>query len=282
MPPPNTTTTLPRIACFHGGGSNSTIFEIQCSFLSNLLSSSLILEFFDGPFLRSAGPGVLPAFEECAPFKSWFEPLSLPGAPPNATNPDKNDGSGYDGAGRDGIERVLGLMEERGREKGFGDECWVGVMGFSQGTRVAGGILLDQQRREKLKRENAALARRAVGDGIRVNFGVLCNGGGVPMDSEVGFSTLPPLFFSLCFKAGSVLTGLELDNPDTVIRIPTLHVHGYKDEFLQYSRDQLATFYDRDTAELYEINYHHAMPWVKAESEELARRVKELYNRTRS
>lgn len=88
-------------------------------------------------------------------------------------------------------------MEERGREKGFGDDCWVGVMGFSQGTRVAGGVLLDQQRREKLKRENAALARRAVGDGIRVNFGVLCNGGGVPMDSEVGFSTPPPLCFSL-------------------------------------------------------------------------------------
>lgn len=189
--PPQNTTTLPRIACFHGGGSNSTIFEIQCSFLSNLLSQSFTLEFFDGPFLRSAGPGVLPAFEDCAPFKSWFEPLSVPGAP-NATNPDRNDGSGYDSTGRDGIERVLGLMEERGREKGFGDECWVGVMGFSQGTRVAGGILLDQQRRERLKGENGALARRAVGEGIRVNFGVLCNGGGVPMDSEVGFSMFFP------------------------------------------------------------------------------------------
>lgn len=122
--------------------------------------------------------------------------MSRPGAP-NATNPDKNDGSGYDATGRDGVERVLGLMEARGREKGFGDECWVGVMGFSQGTRVAGGILLDQQRREKLKRENGALARRAVGEGIRVAFGVLCNGGGVPMDSEVGFSMFPPPFLSV-------------------------------------------------------------------------------------
>jgi pimeloyl-ACP methyl ester carboxylesterase len=72
-----------------------------------------------------------------------------------------------------------------------------------------------------------------------------------------------------------------LENPDIVIRIPTLHLHGLKDEFLPLGREQLANYYDTETASLYEINYHHAMPWVKAESEELAKRIKELYDRTK-
>jgi pimeloyl-ACP methyl ester carboxylesterase len=80
---------------------------------------------------------------------------------------------------------------------------------------------------------------------------------------------------------GADLTAAEMENPDTVIRIPTLHLHGLKDEFLPLGREQLANYYDTETASLYEINYHHAMPWVKAESEELAKRIKELYDKTK-
>ncbi|KAL4912722.1 serine hydrolase FSH [Aspergillus aurantiobrunneus] len=242
MPP------LPRIACFHGGGSNSTIFELQCSFLSSLLADTFVLEFFDGPFTRPAGPGVLPAFDGYAPYFSWFRP----GTDAQLSN---GNGAGYDDTGRDGIDRVLGLMRARAKEKGFGMEMWVGALGFSQGTRVVGGLLLDQQRR-------AAVGERAgAGEGVELRFGVLCNGGGAPMESKAA---------------------LGLDQPDTVVRIPTLHLHGLKDEFLVFGRDQLAKFYDPETAKLYEINYHHAMPWVKAESEELARLFKELYNKTRA
>ncbi|KAL6231080.1 hypothetical protein BDW75DRAFT_221119 [Aspergillus navahoensis] len=240
---------LPRIACFHGSGSNAAIFEIQCSFLSTLVSKQFSLEFFNGPFPRSAGPGVLPAFADYGPYKSWFEPDS---------DNSKADGSGYDASGRDGIERVLGLMEERAREKGFSNEEWVGVLGFSQGTRVASGLLLNQQRWERVEKEGKG--KRSVGKGIRLKFGVMCNGAGRPMESEVGS---------------------KLDEPDMVVRIPTLHLHGLKDEFLMYGRDQLEKYFDRESATLYEINYHHAMPWVKAESQELARRITELYSKTR-
>ncbi|KAL2824316.1 serine hydrolase FSH [Aspergillus cavernicola] len=235
----------PRIACFHGSGSNASIYEIQCSFLSTLLADTFTLEFFDGPFLRSAGPGVLPAFADYGPYKSWFD-----------TRADRDrdrysgDGSGYDELGRDGVERVWRLMEERAA--GDGGE-WVGVMGFSQGSRVAGGLLLDQQRRKKEGDTNGVV-------NISVQFGVLCMGGGAPMESEVAY---------------------KLSEPDNVVRIPTLHMHGLKDEFLQFGREQHAKYFDRDTATLYEINYHHAMPWVKAEAEELARLIKEMYAKTK-
>ncbi|KAL4862235.1 hypothetical protein BDV12DRAFT_179073 [Aspergillus spectabilis] len=242
---------LPRIACFHGSGSNSSIFEIQASFLSNLLADTVTLEFFDAPFPRSAGPGVLPAFEDYGPYASWFD-----------TEVERPDGSGYDDAGRDGVERVQRLMKQR---SGPGKGEWVGVMGFSQGTRVAGGLLLDQQRREKAAAAGELGGQDGsgggVGEGINLRFGVMCMGGGRPMESEVGF---------------------RIDNPDTVVRIPTLHLHGLKDEFLHLGREQLEKYYDPGTAKLYEINYHHAMPWVRAEAEELARLIKELYNKTKA
>ncbi|CEL06837.1 hypothetical protein ASPCAL10009 [Aspergillus calidoustus] len=226
----------PIIAAFHGGGSNASIYEIQCSFLTSLLSDTFRLEFFDGPFERSAGPGVLPAFDGYAPYKSWFHPETNAG-----------DGSGFDNKGSDGVARVWRLMQER-----VPGGNWVGVIGFSQGSRVVGGLLLDQQRRET--------AGEGVPWGIKLKFGVCCMGGGAPMEGEIGF---------------------KMEKPDTVIRIPTLHLHGLKDEFLPLGREQLANYYDAESATLYEINYHHAMPWVKAESEELARRIKELYNKTK-
>ncbi|KAL2812174.1 serine hydrolase FSH [Aspergillus granulosus] len=257
----------PLIACFHGSGSNATIYEIQCSFLTSLLSDTFSLEFFDGPFPRAAGPGVLPAFEGYGPYKSWFDP---------ETNAE--DGGGFDEKGSDGISRVWGLMEERLKQRGGGAE-WVGVMGFSQGSRVVGGLLLDQQRRERYKDGPGAAG------GIKLKFGVCCMGGGAPMEGEVGFSEFffEHLFIS-CMSIYPELTGrgAELENPDTVVRIPTLHLHGLKDEFLPLGRDQLAKYYDPETAKLYEINYHHAMPWVKAESKELARLIQELYNKTKT
>ncbi|KAL3477121.1 serine hydrolase FSH [Aspergillus californicus] len=248
MPPSTPKNPLPRIACFHGAGSNAEIFEIQCSFLSSLLADTITLEFFNGPFPRAAGPGVLPAFADYGPYKSWFDYGTGP--------PDHHhgDGSGYDSVGRDGVERAWRMMAER---SGPGKGEWVGVMGFSQGTRVAGGLLLDQQRRDAL-----GLGSGGLGNEVwpRVKFGVLCMGGGAPMESEVAY---------------------KFNESDNVVEIPTLHLHGLKDEFLKNGREQRARYYEEEQTTLYEINYHHAMPWVKAESEELARLIKDIYKRTK-
>lgn len=114
--------------------------------------------FFDAPFDRQAGPGILPTFQDYAPFKNWFR-----------TEDDGSyillDGSGYDESGRDGVARVKGLMRERGGK-------WVGAMGFSQGSRVVAGLLLDQQR---------CVEQGRLGDSINLKFGILCNGGKEPM-----------------------------------------------------------------------------------------------------
>ncbi len=54
-------------------------------------------------------------------------------------------------------------------------------MGFSQGTRIVGGLLLDQQRRKELG------LRKAEGD-IDFKFGVLCMGGAAPIVSDISYS----------------------------------------------------------------------------------------------
>jgi predicted esterase len=157
-----TVSNLPRIACFHGGGSAAAIYKVQCEQLGHLLKNDFQLVFFEGPFERSAGPGVLPVFADYAPFKSWFT---------QDERGERADGSGYDASGNDGVERVWRLMEDEGP----GGE-WVGAMGFSQGSRVAGGLLLDQQRRDAL-----GIPKKTH---IELLFGVLCNGAGSPMESD--------------------------------------------------------------------------------------------------
>lgn len=80
-----------------------------------------------------------------------------------------DDGSGYSPYVADGIDRIHEWMDEVGDGKE-----WVGALGFSQGTRVVGGLLADQQ------------ARKWLGWAERTNlrFGVLCMGSRSPMSSE--------------------------------------------------------------------------------------------------
>ncbi|PWY69086.1 hypothetical protein BO70DRAFT_300112 [Aspergillus heteromorphus CBS 117.55] len=238
------TPPLPRIACFHGGGSKSTIYQVQCAHLSKLLENDFQLIFFDGPFTRDAGPGILPAFRGQEPYKSWFTK--------DDTGTELGDGSGYDTTGRDGVERVWKMMEEEDRQQAAQGRAvgpWVAAMGFSQGTRMVGGLLLDQQRRMETAWEGEKVR-------AKLRFGVLCNGSGAPMESEIA-------------------NHINFENE--VVKIPTVHVHGTKDIVLPLSRHQYDTFYDSESRILYEIDYHHAMPWVKEEVEQLASLIRQTY-----
>ncbi|KAE8137736.1 hypothetical protein BDV38DRAFT_282670 [Aspergillus pseudotamarii] len=155
--------SLPRIACFHGGGSSAAIYEIQYSFLTALLTHGFQFKFFEDPFDSIAGPGILPTFGRFEPYKSWFS---------------KGESNGHDWTEQDSLEWVSTMMEER--RAGLGGE-WVGVMGFSEGTRIASGRLLDQQRRKEL-------GLRLAVPSIQLRFGVLCMGEGPPMAGSKSYS----------------------------------------------------------------------------------------------
>ena len=66
--------------------------------------------------------------------------------------------------------------------------------------------------------------------------------------------------------------GFEMEK----IRIPTLHLHGLRDQHLPNSRRQLAASYDAAAVTLLEIDYHHAMPWFKEDTLQLANLIRKM------
>jgi hypothetical protein len=68
-------------------------------------------------------------------------------------------------------------------------------------------------------------------------------------------------------------------SPEPII-IPTLHLHGTKDVNYANGKKQLATFYDRKTSRLLEIDYHHAMPWFRADLMKLVGGMESIYEDT--
>lgn len=126
--------------------------------------------FFDAPFESIAGPGVLPTFsdKEYRPYRTWLWR--------DEEGNWRSDGRPGDGKGEAGVERAVRLMEE----EGDGGE-WVACMGFSQGTRVVGGLLLEQMRRRELGMSGFADGK------IGLRFGVLCNGGAEPLVTDPAY-----------------------------------------------------------------------------------------------
>lgn len=238
----------PRVAMFHGGGSTSKIFQMQCESIEQRLASRFELVYFDAPFQSGPGKGILPffSFEEWGPYLSWF------------TN--REDGEEYsDGTAgnyddEEGIERIIRLM----RESGPGGK-WVGCLGFSQGTRVVAGLLLWQQLRKNKGVE--------VGENIDLQFGVLCMGAYSPMTS-----TIPESLLEWDEKDPS----RSFARKDELIKIPTLHLHGLKDAFLSQARSQMNNHFDPNTITCVEIDYHHAMPWHKSDISLLVENIERM------
>ena len=68
----------------------------------------------------------------------------------------------------------------------------------------------------------------------------------------------------------------ETQSETSKITTPTLHLHGLKDGNLENGRKMLSTCYDAKTAKLMEIDYHHAMPWNKADVDGFVNAILEL------
>ncbi|KAK0640232.1 putative esterase afoC [Lasiodiplodia hormozganensis] len=278
---------VPRIACFHGGGSNSAVFAAQCKRLAHALAGTYDLVFFDAPYERAAGPGVLPHFADLAPFRTWMQPAAGIDATAARSDHDEDEEE-------PGLVRVLKLMHadtlrRRRAARAGGDAAatepgrWVAAMGFSQGTRVVGGLLRRQQQRRRRQRRAQHLDDPF---GVELEFGILCMGSASPMgwfDEAETSSTSSACIALDTDKAAPVLPigGQLVVEDNDVIAIPTLHLHGLRDPILPKSRDQLAAYYDLGASHLLEINYHHAMPWYTQDLMDFVLMIKSTHKRAR-
>lgn len=145
---------LPAILCLHGGGSNATVFKIQCRRLIWCLEGRFRFVFAQGPHEGTPGFGMLPVFASCAPFYRWTTRKFTIGESDIEETPEA-EVQLID----DTLTRV---MEENG-----GTGTFAGIIGFSQGARLVPGLLLRQlvEHRDRLG-----------GSRWRFKFGVMVGG----------------------------------------------------------------------------------------------------------
>ncbi|KAL9623829.1 MAG: hypothetical protein Q9160_001820 [Pyrenula sp. 1 TL-2023] len=240
LPQPATASTpispsLPTILCLHGAGTSARIFRFQLRNLTTALRSHFNFLFLDGPIPSPPGPGVLPYFEGVSPYYRWVSYVGKDG--PKSKEAVEKDWEEVKGEGGV-VERLRGLANATKREgEGEGGGEIVGVLGFSQGCRVAAGLLLRQARRDANKRNASSGEKAAVDDdddGLNLNlnlrFGVFI-GGGWPY---IRFSPPPPPPSSPSPDSPDADTPLSLESealsPSFIrIAVPTVHAWGKDD-----------------------------------------------------
>ena len=225
------TTHLPRILCLHGGGTNATIFRMQCRVLEKRLGRSFRLVYAQAPFISlGPGPDVTAVYKDFGPFRVWLRDHRMPGVWTSRDVTSKIDAS-------------LALAMAADDAKGATGE-WVGLLGFSQGAKIAASILYRQQR----------------GGMPTFRFAILIAGRGplvwlmpdLPqphglVDAATPFTYDPPAW-------------LTLGSYEHMLRLPTVHVHGLKDPGLDKHRELLREYCDPRSATLVEWDGDHRMP----------------------
>lgn len=239
LPPPDPATLqLPRILMLHGGGTNSRIFHMQCRSLDYHLKPHFRTVYVEAPLPSTAGPDVLTVYAECGPFKRWVLTTE-----PNAVERQPRETWDLD-------ERAIAdAMDADDRRGATGP--WVGVLGFSQGAKMAASVLLRQQE------NRPALGR--VGDrgggnpAADFKFGVLMAGRGplIQPDPEAANWLGKDERFDYAANAAA----------SRVLRVPTIHVHGMQDPGLDYHEVLLSEWCEPRTTRLIQWEGNHRLPF---------------------
>ncbi|CAG9994468.1 unnamed protein product [Clonostachys byssicola] len=234
---------LPRILCLHGGGVNSTIFRMQCRIIVKELRSTFRLCFADAPYTCGPGPGMIPTYKDYGPFRRWLR-----------HKPEHQEVDSAEGA-QAIVDSLAEAIESDNRQGATGE--WVGLLGFSQGAKVAASVLLmqDNERKNQLPPRLPCSFRFAV---VMAGSAPL-----ITFDSDVLSSpylvtpaqstALHLNFDSSCRDASSEKAHL--------VRSPTVHVHGLRDPGINLHW-QLMEYYcqGQGGARLIEWDGDHRLP----------------------
>jgi len=137
-----------------------------------------------------------------------------------------------------------------------GGGAWVAVLGFSQGAKIAASLLYDQQ---------------VAGQTGGYRFGILMAGRGplVALREEA--------LEDAALMSPGAMSLQRYDSPHAsahVLRLPTVHVHGLRDEGLAWHRKLAEQYCDPETIKVLEWDGSHRVP-VKADA--VGRIASEIY-----
>ncbi len=230
----------PLVLCLHGGGVTGEVFRLQARSLIRFLPAFRLV-FADGPFFCDPGPGIVPVYQDCGPFRRWLRWLP--------EHPAIDDDAA--------IEEVLYAIETCKRED-EGTGRWVGLIGFSQGAKLASSLLYDQQIR--MDKEGKAETE--------YKFAVLLAGRS-PLVSFCEYSKSEALV-----DAGAISEGFKFEGESPhVLKLPTIHVHGLSDQGLHLHRKMLKQYHDPKAATVIEWDGAHRVPIKAADVEPIVREI---------
>ena len=220
----------PRVLMLHGGGTSATIFTIQTRKVIWSLKKYFDFQFLDAPWESPPGPGVLPTFADAGPYYRW------------ARWYESEDGDLLK-------QRLRSKLQEPGG-------TWVGLLGFSQGGRLAAGLLWDQERG---KLDDFL-------PGLDFKFGVF-----------VGAS-YPVLHLSHGPKGSFNERDSKEYDPKYLhsIHVPSVHVQGQQDHVLPAAK-LMAQCFDPNMAKILTPNIPHQMPLEEDENKALCDAILEAY-----
>lgn len=248
---------LPRMLCFHGGGTNSAIFRTQCRALTKMLQTTFRFCFVEAPYHSHPGPDVARIFEDMGPYKAWLR----------WRNEDQMRGS------KEAVNRIYDsittVMDEDDRCGATGE--WVGLLGFSQGAKLCASILYTQQY------SSEGLGDSSVWPCFR--FAVLIAGRAplVWLDAE---SAVPAGLVDAADLSTAQHKNLPPVPSASRLHVPTLHVHGLQDPGLRLHRELLHHCCDSTSTLLIEWEGAHRVPIKPADVTLLAQEILALARRT--
>ncbi|KAF5004817.1 hypothetical protein FDECE_8694 [Fusarium decemcellulare] len=223
--------SLPAILCLHGAGTNATIFSLQARTIIRSLKHRFRFIFADAPFESLPGPGVIPTFAEIKPYLRWH-------CDENAIDEFDVSPEAVDTERRLVRSMLAEHIDNEAAGPGLGI---VGVMAFSQGTRVATGLCLDP----------------IIGPSIR--FAILIAG------------TFPALLLQPrhpeVADQGSTSSS---SGRRQLLRIPSIHVQGSLDPWAPESARLLKECYNGDVAVTIKFRGAHQVPTAKKDAQAVA------------
>ncbi|KLU92557.1 hypothetical protein MAPG_11502 [Magnaporthiopsis poae ATCC 64411] len=259
---------LPRILCLHGGGTNARIFRTQCRVITSRLRGLVRLVFAEAPLPSTPGPDVTSVYASWGPFRAWLPPSFIDGVP-----------EGQSGALA--LAVVENTLEATMREDDAAGNTgpWIGVLGFSQGAKLAASLLLRQQQ----------LKEAGLAPGLKFRFGVLLAGRGPLIAPSIAKTTQDmqeddwgASWEERTSAGGSLVFGISVadddalqdekwpkptplpQRPDQRLSVPTLHVHGVKDPGLHLHRRMMNDWCDASSTTLMQWDGDHRVP-IRAE-----------------
>ena len=208
---------LPRILCLHGGGTNARIFRAQCRVLEKSLKPYFRFCYAQAPFSSKPGPDVVSVYKEWAPFRAWF----------------RLDHD-VEFISQELVASLRRAMDEDDRKGATGE--FVGLLGFSQGAKICGSLLLAQQNWE----------------------------------ADLGPDMMPQWKFAILLAGRGPLVPATPENAESIVRrtvpsksrvaFPTIHVHGLRDPALNLHQKYLREHFEPRQTLLVEWDGEHRMP----------------------